>query len=67
MKHTVNVTATEVNVKPLKDGQVDLTFDMDDFDLDNILQEFDSDDILREIDETEIVSYLESIGYIVRD
>lgn len=72
MKHTVNVTATEVNVKPLKDGQVDLTFgmddfDLDDFDLDNILQGFDSDDRLREIDETKIVSYLESIGYIVRD
>lgn len=67
MKHTVNVTATEVNVKPLKEGQVDLTFDMDDFDIDNILDEFDQDDILRNIDETEIVSYLESIGYTVRD
>jgi hypothetical protein len=67
MKHTVNVTATEVNVKPLKDGQVDLTFDMDDFDLDNILDEFDPDDILRNIDETDIVSYLESVGYTVRD
>lgn len=65
MKHTVNVTSTEVNVKPLKDGQVDLTFEMDDFDLDNILQEFDSDDILRELDETDIVNYLESIGYTV--
>ena len=65
MKHTVNVTATEVNVKPLKDCQVDLTFEMDDFDLDNILQEFDSDDILRELDEADIVYYLESIGYTV--
>lgn len=67
MKHTITVGASKVKIEPAKHNMVELTFDMDDFDLDNILDEFDTDDILRNIDETDIVSYLESIGYTVRD
>lgn len=67
MKHTVTVNTSKIEIEPYKHNMVELTFDMDDIDLDNILNEFDTDDILRELDETDIVNYLESIGYTVKD
>lgn len=67
MKHKVNVTATEVNVKPLKNGQLDLTFEMDDFDLGDMLDEFDSEDILMNLNEEDIIEYVKFIGYTVSD